>query len=498
MWERINLRSRTYLLLVGLVVVALAGGVVTVWYTYRMETVLGTIIDQDIGAFQTAEALESALINQKGFVSYYFLDGDPNWLRQLGEYRQIFRERLKEAQDTARHREEKDVLTRINAEYVRYVQEKDEVIAHYKAGRREAGARLHQKVRNRFFGLLALCETYKAFHTWQIDQARGKWHADSAHIRGFAVVALVFGFLFAVLLAMVLARQILGPLRKLAMAADRYGGVGNPPDEVEALSRSVHDLIADAGQTHIELKRSRENLLQSEKMAMVGKLAAGMAHSIRNPLTSVKMRLFSLSRSLDMTSFQTEDFAVISDEIRHVDTIVQNFLEFSRPPKLKMLRVSPSAVVDAALQLLEHRLKSYEATIHLVRQGMLPEIDADAEQLKEVLVNLVVNACEAMGHNGNLTIEEEEAYSQALGRAAVIRIRDDGPGIPESIQEKVLQPFYTTKEEGTGLGLSIAVRIVEEHGGWLDLTSVEGQGTVFIITLPIKEPNNPNQEEVNR
>ena len=174
MWERINLRSRTYLLLTCLVLVALTGGMVTVWYTYRMETVLGTIIDQDIGAFQTAEALESALINQKGFVSYYFLDGDPNWLRQLGEYRQIFRERLKEAQGMAGHKEEKEVLARVKTEYAHYIQEKDDVIAHYKAGRREAGARLHQTVRNRFFGLLALCETYKAFHTWQIDQAREK------------------------------------------------------------------------------------------------------------------------------------------------------------------------------------------------------------------------------------------------------------------------------------------------------------------------------------
>ena len=117
-------------------------------------------------------------------------------------------------------------------------------------------------------------------------------------------------------------------------------------DEVKAISRSVHDLIEAAGQTNIELERSREHLLQAEKMAMVGRLAAGMAHSIRNPFTSIKMRLFSLSRSLKLNDTQKEDFEVISEEIRHVDTIVQNFLEFSRPPKLKMQRISPSAVID--------------------------------------------------------------------------------------------------------------------------------------------------------
>ena len=103
--------------------------------------------------------------------------------------------------------------------------------------------------------------------------------------------------------------------------------------------------------TRIELEQSREHLLQSEKLAQIGKLAAGVAHSIRNPLTSVKMRLFSLERTLSLSAAQKEDFDVISEEIRHIDTIVGNFLEFSRPPKLKIQKASPSEVVDMAVQL---------------------------------------------------------------------------------------------------------------------------------------------------
>ena len=138
-------------------------------------------------------------------------------------------------------------------------------------------------------------------------------------------------------------------------------------NEIKALSRAVRGLIEDVDQTHCELEKSREHLLQAEKMALVGKLAAGMAHSIRNPFTSVKMRLFSLGRTLELTDTQKEDFDVISEEIRHIDTIVQNFLEFSRPPKLKMQPISPSAVVDLALQLLEHRLKSYDVNVKVIR-----------------------------------------------------------------------------------------------------------------------------------
>jgi signal transduction histidine kinase len=219
---------------------------------------------------------------------------------------------------------------------------------------------------------------------------------------------------------------------------------------------------------------------------MVGKLAAGVAHSIRNPLTSVKMRLFSLERSLQLSPTEKEDMEVISEEIRHLDTIVRNFLEFSRRPKLKIQSVSPSDIVDMAIQLLRHRLESYGVAVELYRQRRLPNIEADPEQLKEVLVNLIVNACDATGEGGKILIREEEGVTDPVGHVVVIRVSDNGPGVPEVIKDKIFQPFFSTKEEGTGLGLSIAARIVEDHSGCLSLRSKEGKGATFIITLPCK------------
>ena len=249
----------------------------------------------------------------------------------------------------------------------------------------------------------------------------------------------------------------------------------------------MRGLLDDFDQTHSELRKSRENLLQAEKMALVGKLAAGMAHSIRNPFTSVKMRLFSLGRSLEMTPAQKEDFDVIASEIRHIDTLVQNFLEFSRPPKLQMQPISPSTVVDLVTQLLAHRTAVYDVKTELHRRTPLPEVTADPEQLKEVLVNIMVNACEAMGKGGVISVWEDVIEDEKQGRMARIRIQDTGPGIPDTIIDKVLQPFFTTKAEGTGLGLSIAARIMEEHGGRLDVVAVERQGTTFAILLPLRD-----------
>jgi len=486
MWHKIRLRTRIYVILTALVCITMVGGSVMVWYTYRMQGLLNHIIDTNMAAFQAAEALEIALVNQKGFVSYYFLDGDPNWLKELGVYRQIFRERLDDALSFAENKREKEAIALIESEYNQYIILKDQVIGYYKKGERETGATLHQKMRDRFFKILDLCEEYKKIHTESMARVRVNSHAEAKNLRIIAATAVFSVLSLAILLALVLIIHVLRPVRRLALEADREGDSPQSWDEVKALDRSVRGLIEDVDHTYFELEKSRETLLQAEKMAMVGKLAAGMAHSIRNPLTSVKMRMFSLSRTFDLSTPQKEDFEVITEEIRHIDTIVENFLEFSRPPKLKMQGISPSDVVDLTLQLLQHRIQSYDVQIKLIRQRPLPKIQADPEQLKEVLVNIIINACEAMELGGAITIHEEEGFAEPLERVVVIRLSDNGPGIPESVRDKIFQPFFTTKDEGTGLGLSIAARIIEEHGGWLDLTSEEGKGATFVITIPVQ------------
>ena len=487
MWAGINLRRRIYLILVGLLIITLMGGTVMTSYTYRIEALLNSIISEYLNAFQRAESLEIALINQKGFVSYYFIEGDPDWLRQLGEYRQIFKERLAEATANTETEKEKEILSLLKAEYESYVAIKDRVIDLYRGGEREAGAKLHKKTRDHFFKILNLCQKYKDFYTEKIMAARVKSHEQAKKLRIIALSAMVMGFSLALWLLFVLARQILDPVKKLTEDADRKKNASGTENEITALSRSIQNLIKDVDDSQIELEKSQKHLVEAEKMALVGKLAAGMAHSIRNPFTSVKMRLFSLNRSLELNTAQDEDYKVISEEIRHIDTIVQNFLEFSRPPRLNMQKISPSAVVDSTVQLLAHRLKSYKVAITTNRYKMLPEIQIDPDQLKEVFVNLVINACEAMENGGDIVIAEEEVTSENGKRFVVIKVTDDGPGVPKALHDKILEPFFTTKEEGTGLGLSIVKRIIEEHNGRLDLISEEGAGTTFIITLAIRE-----------
>ena len=466
--KNISLRARVFSNLIILVAIILGGGLVMIWYTYSIEALFTNLIDKDVGTLRVAEALESNLANQKGLVSYYFMDGNPEWLNQLYRYRQRFQSEITKAKKNIFTEVDQEYIEQIEREHNNYVKIKDQVIKFFMAQDKEGGLKLNENARLQFFKIMDLLTQYKILCESRINSTQNESRTQAERLRVIAVTAMSIAVILSVTLTVILMTQILDPLRELALETDRSGGWGKPENEVVALSHQVRGLIKDM-----------------EKFALVGNLAAGVAHSIRNPLTSVKMRLFSLERRLDLSPIQKEDFAVVSEEIRHIDTIVQNFLEFSRPPKLEMHMVSPSHVVDNALQLLRHRIEAYGVTIKLNRQNKLPEILADPEQLKESLVNLIINACEAMGSGGLIMISEEESEKKNMGRVSVITLSDNGPGIPESIQEKVFQPFFSCKEEGTGLGLTIAERIVSEHGGWLDLKSREGEGATFIINLPI-------------
>jgi len=483
-WKKISLRTRIYLMLTSLVLVTVAGGLVMVWYTYRIEQLTTALIGRHFLAFEAASNLAFDLATQKGFVSYYFIDGNEAWLEDLARHRRTFQDQMEKARLLADTKEERLIMADIESQYIRYVSSMDRVIDYYKSGKRDLGRQLHETLRPLFFKILDLCSEFKSFQKKGIQRARTKAYREAARLRFLAAGAVVLVIVLGALLLFLLIHHILEPVRRLASETAGREGL-SPRDEVSALSHGVHGLKEQYDRAAMELERSKEQLLQAEKLALVARLGAGTAHSIRNPLTSVKMRLFSLSRTLDLNADQQEDFDVISQEIGHIDNIVQNFLEFARPPRLKLQPVSLSDVVDQAALLMGHRLESCHAQLVIIRQESLPEVHADPEQLKEALVNILNNACEATEPEGRIEIKEQLQMEQEGRAVAVIRISDTGSGIPDEIKDKIFEPFFTTKEEGSGLGLSIVARIIEQHGGTIEAESREGKGACFVIKLPV-------------
>ena len=479
----IPLRAKLLLVLAGLTLTILSGSGITLWYTHQVDTTWSPTVSRDIESFQAAEELLAALVMQKGFVTYYFLKNDQEWLDKLHTHHETFMSWIQRARDTDQGREAHAILNEIETRYLRYAYARDQVITLYKKGLREQGAELHWLVREQFFTLADLCRKYKELHRASISATMAELNDRQQATTRTATALLICSLILAGLLGFLIFERVLKPIRRLIRETESPLRLDRFEDEISSLTLRMHQLVNNVDQTRTKLQESREHLQQKEKLATVGKLAAGVAHSVRNPLTSVKMRLFSLQRSLALSPIQKEDFEVIAEEIRHIDTILSNFLEFSRRPKLRTQPCNPSEIVTGALQLMHHRLKSYGIEI---RRETAPLQDSllDPEQLKEVLVNLLENSCEAMPEGGTITIEEQSGVAQPLGHISLIRLIDTGPGIPEEVRTKVFDPFFSTKEEGTGLGLSIARRIVEDHGGWLNVSSKEGRGTTFSISLP--------------
>lgn len=476
-WRSFSLKKRILLVVGALACLTIGGGLISIWYSVQTNIFIKTVVDENIVALNAADNLEIALVMQKGYITYFFQDNDPYWLTELESQHHEFLNWLDQAKQITKTTTEREILEKIEAEYEVLNELRNKVIHFYKTGKKQEGADLHQTAREIFFQILGHAEHYRQVHRAIIKGGREEISKRTEYMTTLALAAMPAAMILSILLVLILLRQVLGPIRRLVevTTSDRADTIQG--DDVQILSHEVYDLIED-------VETSRSQLIQASKMASVGKLAASVAHSVRNPLTSVKMRLFSLERSLTLTESQLEDLKVISQEIRNIDNILANFLEFSRRPKLKVQLVSPSEVVDMALSLVKPRIESHGITVIHTRQRYLPKIELDPYQLKEAVVNLLVNAMESVGQDGRIEILEN---SSPESRTVTISIKDNGPGVPEDMREQIFQPFFSTKDEGTGLGLSISMRIVDEHGGQVNIESVMGNGTTFRIVLPLKE-----------
>jgi signal transduction histidine kinase len=239
----------------------------------------------------------------------------------------------------------------------------------------------------------------------------------------------------------------------------------------------------------VKLVEARALAEQKEKLASLGALAAGVAHEIRNPLTAIKARLFTQQKLLTSLPEAIEDNLFIGEEIARLDDTIKNFLLFARPsePRWETLRLT--APMREVSRLMSPELARLGITL---KEEYLadPEIKADPQQIRQVLINLVKNAAESMDGAGSITLRSRTKPGRGAGRAAhmaVLEVEDTGKGIPLEVQGRIFDPFFTTKETGTGLGLTVAMRMLEKHGGALEYHSSIGRGSVFSVILPLTQ-----------
>ena len=225
---------------------------------------------------------------------------------------------------------------------------------------------------------------------------------------------------------------------------------------------------------------------RQQKMAHFGELAAGVAHEIRNPLTAIRARLFTLQKTLAAGTPPHEDALVIRNEIDRLNRIVTDFLQLARPtdPRLAPLVAEPLLNEVRRLFVPQCEKQGIELKVESANGARFL---ADAQQMKQVLINLIQNAADSIEVQGTITLRARRDTGRLGGQSAdvvVIEVQDTGTGIPPEVQKRLFDPFFSTKEGGTGLGLSIAAQIVNNHGGKLEFRTQQTQGTTFAIVLP--------------
>lgn len=305
-----------------------------------------------------------------------------------------------------------------------------------------------------------------------------------------AAGALVICAILLITLAVVVHKPILELQQKIQHVADgdldAQVSFSDRNDDIGDLGRNFNNMLEQLRESRLEIEHlHRTQMSRAEHMATLGELAAGLAHEIRNPLAGIAGVMQIVGRDLPATSPACDVVKDVQEEVTRINRIVSDLLETARPRAPEYQLADLNATVDHAVSVARQQVLSKPIRIEFSKASDLPLVEHDPRQLHQVLLNILLNAIQALDGAGRVSV----VLSQSGNNAASIAIHDTGPGIPAENLNNIFRPFFTTKGHGTGLGLPLARRIVEDHGGNLEVSSDLGHGSTFTLILPFRRPN---------
>jgi signal transduction histidine kinase len=456
-------------------------------------TVARVAVTQQLALIDDAAAM-AAFQYQKGFVAEYLLSGNRAWLAELETSRPAFESWLANAHSKVMNAASSRLLDEIEREYAAYDRGRTTAIALYDAKKVDEAREMldsnharTQRLRDLFheFGRLARQDAERALADTERHVGRLAHVLVLTSLAG-AVASLLAGFLWA--------RRITRPIYELEVqvqSASERTRLKVAPGRagLEALGEQVQALVAKLEETDAALAEHRRRLIQSEKLSAVGELAAKLAHEVLNPLAGMKAAIQLLARQgADVPASEVLETAEnLNREITRVEGLVRRLVNFSRPLTPHVEVAAVGTLIDSAVEAAQPVLKRHAVTVDRRDEPGLMPVEVDPLLFTQVIVNLLVNAAEAMSTGGRVVLTARR--TQVLGHDEVaIRVADEGPGIADAHLPQLFKPFFTTKPEGHGLGLAVSQNILLEHGGRIvveNRPSREGRGAAFEVQLPV-------------
>jgi two-component system, NtrC family, sensor histidine kinase HydH len=248
-------------------------------------------------------------------------------------------------------------------------------------------------------------------------------------------------------------------------------------EQKKALQKTTEQL----SQVYKELQQNFEQMKRAEKLYAIGQLSAGLAHEIRNPLASLSGTIGIMRRNPSSEEKRSECLDIMDKECQRLNILLTSFLDYAKPRPPRLLDIDIASILDSVIGLVSHTLDQKSITLRKETAIQLPVLECDPELLKQVLVNLLINAIQASSDGGEILLQ-----ARIRGSDLLIQVKDQGSGISADDIDKIFDPFFTTKENGTGLGLSVAYQIVEQLGGILRAENNPGRGMTFTVSLPTR------------
>jgi len=467
-----------------------------IFYTNRMQENTSRILVENVSSLKSAEELEIALLDMKGLTANYLLDGDEKWLEIFHEKQLSFINWFDVARERTHSGEEDRALDEIEGLFERYTaHQRNVVLSHQEGDFDRAHALLTGDMRDTFNIIYERCEELLSLNEHMMHQPSLSIEQDKRSIKRITFGIGIVGILLGIALGLGVSRSITHPIYELVLKVKGATSEEiiekvdiSEETELEHLSKYVRRLIERVHEVNKDLEQSQRMLIRSEKLATLGQMAAGLAHEIRNPLTAIKMLIFTLQQEAKGNFQMARDFEVMLKEIERLEHSLGNFLTFARPPEPNFTCIDINETVRHTLNLLSPQTKAKGIEVVEMLCNEAAPVYGDREQIQIVLVNVILNAIQSIPIRGMITVASGiTRKTNEQCPHVYISISDNGNGIPPGILHSIFDPFVTGNEKGTGLGLFIAHQIITNHDGCIEAYNNPDKGATFVIHLPMKE-----------